>query len=776
MERRGFREKELYRVENGAILACICLFAPFLGISAVTWKNIFVLAGVLALFTGAGILYSRKRGLYLLLAVVCVSVVVLMVGARTGFAFWNAYLDWCMGSGGVQAEQQESFQLLHTALFTAASFLIQLLTEKVKALRIGLACALAAGMLACLFLQVTMTHMCVVFALVYIVLVCAERLQERWKRTGSGGLKEQMLWLSPFLIVYLLLMTVMPAPEKPCDWRWARMIYSRVRESFIVVSQNIMRGGRDDFDTSMSGFSDDGGLGGGIHRNDREIMRIQNKSNFLTNVYLIGKVYDTFDGRQWQQGYSGDEKDRFIDSMETLYAVRRLDNGHADDYLKRANMSIQYEFFNTGYVFAPLKTTRIFGSEKELDYSFAGGDLLLGGRKGYNAKYDVVYYQLNIGEELFERLLEEQLEPDESIWSAIAKEFESQVGRKVTLEDAEEHRQMVYDNYLGQVTLSKKVESYLSQIIGDAETSIEKLQAIERELGSYTYTTMPGRLPDSVTRAEEYLDYFLLESRQGYCNYFATAFVLLARAEGIPARYVQGFCVPVAGSKGAVVLSSMAHAWPEVYIDDVGWIPFEPTPGLGRLRYTPWEVSVSIDDPSYETEQDLGQGEADAIPSEAATESEEDVEPVDQEPREGLVLERYLRMTVLGISVIIAGFMLALVLDNLISFHRYQRMSFKEKLKVEAHKNLRVLSLLGLKREEYETLQELRERALSIPGLENLRFIEDYEDAVYGERSGTEEMLERAKEERKQLSVLMRKEKKWVYVFYWLRLFAVRYR
>lgn len=783
MERRNFREKELYRVENGAVLACICLFTPILGISDVTWKNLLVLAGVLALFTGASLLSARRKGLYLLLAVMCMSVLVVIVGARTGFTFWTTYLQWCMGVLKEETEWLEAFRLLHTALLTAVSFLFQLLAEKIKALRISLACTLAAGMLICLFLQVNLTHMSVVFALTYIVLVCVERLQDRWKKTRSEGLKEQMFWLSPFLSVYLLLMAVMPVPEKPYDWQWARMIYNQVRESFVILSQNIMGGSHDDFDTAMSGFSDDGELGGGIRKSDREIMCIQTESNYGANVYLIGRVYDTFDGRRWQQEYSGDEEERFIDSMETLYAVRRLDREHVNDYLKRASMRIQYEFFNTGYVFTPLKTIRIAGIEEDLDYSFAGGDLLLGKRKGYDAEYDVTYYQLNVGEELFERLLGEQTEPDQNIWRTIANEFESRTGRRITLEEVETHRQMIYDNYSDQIILSEEAESYLSQISGDAETSLEKLRAIERELSSYTYTTTPGRLPDSVTSAGEFLDYFLLESRQGYCTYFATAFVLLARAEGIPARYVQGFCVPVEGSGETAVLSSMAHSWPEVYIDGVGWIPFEPTPGFGRLRYTPWSVSEREDFSSAEMEQGWNQegvaaGEPgeDVEPDDQPGEGLNDVEPVDQESGERQDLERFIRMIVFGISVIFAGFVLALVLDNLISFYRYQRMSLKEKLKVEMHRNLRVLSLLGLKREEYETLQELRERTVLIPELETLRFIEDYEDIVYGGKSGTEEMLERALEERRQLYVLLRKEKRLAYIFYWMRMFVVRYR
>lgn len=98
---------------------------------------------------------------------------------------------------------------------------------------------------------------------------------------------------------------------------------------------------------------------------------------------------------------------------------------------------------------------------------------------------------------------------------------------------------------------------------------------MEKELSSYTYTKNPGKLPDSIINQEDFLDYFLLESQKGYCSYFATAFVLMARAEGIPARYVEGFCVPVTTNKKMTVTANMAHAWPEVYIEGIGWLPFD---------------------------------------------------------------------------------------------------------------------------------------------------------------------------------------------------------
>ena len=90
----------------------------------------------------------------------------------------------------------------------------------------------------------------------------------------------------------------------------------------------------------------------------------------------------------------------------------------------------------------------------------------------------------------------------------------------------------------------------------------------------------PGAMPPEIDTTEEFLDHLIFEKRTGYCVYYATAFVLLARHEGIPARYVQGFIVSPEKYTSVKVTGNSAHAWPECYIRGLGWVAFEPTPGI----------------------------------------------------------------------------------------------------------------------------------------------------------------------------------------------------
>src|SRR5205823_12348521 len=75
------------------------------------------------------------------------------------------------------------------------------------------------------------------------------------------------------------------------------------------------------------------------------------------------------------------------------------------------------------------------------------------------------------------------------------------------------------------------------------------------------------------------VDYVLFTTRRGYCNYYASAEVIMLRSLGIPARLAVGF------NQGQVdtstntfhILEQNAHAWPEVFFPNYGWVEFEPT-------------------------------------------------------------------------------------------------------------------------------------------------------------------------------------------------------
>jgi transglutaminase-like putative cysteine protease len=92
--------------------------------------------------------------------------------------------------------------------------------------------------------------------------------------------------------------------------------------------------------------------------------------------------------------------------------------------------------------------------------------------------------------------------------------------------------------------------------------------------GGFTYTLSPGSLPGTGA-----LDYFLFDSRRGFCEHYAAAFSSLMRAAGVPSRVVVGYQGGEYNSWGGhyVVRQSDAHAWSEVWIHGHGWQREDPT-------------------------------------------------------------------------------------------------------------------------------------------------------------------------------------------------------
>jgi hypothetical protein len=81
--------------------------------------------------------------------------------------------------------------------------------------------------------------------------------------------------------------------------------------------------------------------------------------------------------------------------------------------------------------------------------------------------------------------------------------------------------------------------------------------------------------------SDDHLRYFLFRSKIGYCEQFAGAFAAMARSIGLPARVAVGFTPGTYDPAADVfhVTTKEAHAWPEVHINGLGWVAFEPTPG-----------------------------------------------------------------------------------------------------------------------------------------------------------------------------------------------------
>ncbi len=82
----------------------------------------------------------------------------------------------------------------------------------------------------------------------------------------------------------------------------------------------------------------------------------------------------------------------------------------------------------------------------------------------------------------------------------------------------------------------------------------------------------------------DYVWDFLFLHHAGDCNSFSSAFVVLARLDGIPARWVAGYLPGSLAAGGRLVTAADAHSWAEVWVPRQGWLPLDPTPGFSLPR------------------------------------------------------------------------------------------------------------------------------------------------------------------------------------------------
>lgn len=134
------------------------------------------------------------------------------------------------------------------------------------------------------------------------------------------------------------------------------------------------------------------------------------------------------------------------------------------------------------------------------------------------------------------------------------------------------YRSHVYKNYLA---LPESTKSVVLKVANDnllsSSSSIEEIAKFIREVATYDINyNFPSTVTDIVVD-------FLTVSKKGVCRHYAMAATAMYRALGLPARYVTGVKAETKAGTTVTIKSGNLHAWVEVYIDGMGWIPIEVT-------------------------------------------------------------------------------------------------------------------------------------------------------------------------------------------------------
>ena len=133
-------------------------------------------------------------------------------------------------------------------------------------------------------------------------------------------------------------------------------------------------------------------------------------------------------------------------------------------------------------------------------------------------------------------------------------------------------------------TITDRTRAKAREITAGLDNPYDITSAITDWLrNNITYSETIPSPPDD----QDVVDWFLFDLQQGFCNYYATAEVILLRSLGIPARWVVGYAQGEEQIEPRYIVRQRdAHAWPEVYFPGFGWVEFEPTasqPAIARL-------------------------------------------------------------------------------------------------------------------------------------------------------------------------------------------------
>ncbi len=137
--------------------------------------------------------------------------------------------------------------------------------------------------------------------------------------------------------------------------------------------------------------------------------------------------------------------------------------------------------------------------------------------------------------------------------------------------------QAIRDRYLQLPdTVTDRTRTLAFEVTQGAQTPYDQAKAIEAYLRTAIEYSEDVEFPPA---GRDVVDFVLFDSHKGYCEYYASAFIVMAREIGLPTRMVTGF-FPADRDKdagGFLYRERNAHAWPEVYLAGYGWVPFEPT-------------------------------------------------------------------------------------------------------------------------------------------------------------------------------------------------------
>ncbi len=389
-----------------------------------------------------------------------------------------------------------------------------------------------------------------------------------------------------FLITGLLI-TVIPVREEPIDWTYVIAAGERFTENLAETIDQLSYFFSDVFDADSfaSGYSSLGKAGGNIASSEKTQLILRTPENpFFTfkdpetgtnkirrrTIYLAGGRLSDTEG---------------LINFASFLKSHEIDKEYASLFARNARLSIEYGYLKTNDEIAPINSVLLTNDQgKKISEKSFGTH-----KKGYTL--NASYLDIDYGSPyLIELIKNSASAADAMTYDECRSYLSSVLGIDLAkIIDPDEYQKYIsaddYSEYLDTKGASKRMQDLAEELTSGTMDTYDKCRIIENYLRQYTYSTSAQSVNSDVvdlatsSGMSRMTDSFLFDTGYGYCVHYASSMTMLLRLSGIPARIVTGYryVFPFEKEESYKVSSTNAHAWPEAYIENVGWVPFEPT-------------------------------------------------------------------------------------------------------------------------------------------------------------------------------------------------------
>ncbi len=490
------------------------------------------------------------------------------------FHAWDAVTDYVRGFLAwykaafpytLPYSENGSLLLVRLGLCFPASLLLYLYFRRFPFLPVWI--ALSGGLLGWLYFTGSERFLATAAILLIVLFVLIARTNAGSIKAKLGGvipaasMQVTALILAPLVVLF----AVAAGPKEDGAWQSEGLVHFIEDIADAISLFGGGGSGSGGFGLAYSGLSPNGArLGGNVEPDNKPVMSVKTDNPIL----MAGSVCDVYDGSGWyDSGALGHYRfDSFLwrGKRREIFALDKPHSREASIIYNQISRVAELE------VSMSLRFRSLFAGGKVEELTLHNGDA---SELYFNNQGELFFSETppNRGASylLRARVFDREL-PD----------FDENMKRLLACAAADDDDE--YEDIAEKCTqvpdcVEPAVRELAQEICSGCEDAYSKALAIEGWLKrNCAYTRSPGDPPEG----RDFVSAFL-ETREGYCTYYASAMTVLARLAGLPARYVTGYGVKqadtVLATTSYMATNATAHAWTQIYFYGVGWMDFDPT-------------------------------------------------------------------------------------------------------------------------------------------------------------------------------------------------------